>query len=79
MHKIFLEQFSKLGGESMFEVLHEDDAWDVGVLHKAGLVEGSAEELGVPSELVSHFEHGQHDHRNLSEAQVTRLALRWGL
>ena len=63
----------------MFEVLHEDDAWDVGVLHKAGLVEGSAEELGVSSELVSHFEHGRHDHRNLSESQVVRLAMRWGL
>jgi len=63
----------------MFEVEHADDAWDVGVLHKAGLVVGSAEELGVPSELVSHFEHGQHDHRNLSEAQVARLAMRWEL
>ena len=63
----------------MFEVEHADDAWDVGVLHKAGLVEGSAEELGVSSELMSHFEHGQHDHRNLSEAQVARLAMRWGL
>jgi hypothetical protein len=63
----------------MFEVEHEDDAWDVGVLHAAGLVEGSAEELGVRSELLSHFEHGQHDHRNLSESQVARLALRWGL
>jgi hypothetical protein len=63
----------------MFEVEHADDAWDVGVLHRAQLVEGSAEELGVPSELLAHFEHGQHDHRNLSESQVARLAHQWGL
>ena len=61
----------------MFEVRHEDDAWDLGVLHTAGRVEGTAAELGVPAELVEVFEHGQHDHAVLSEARVGVLAARW--
>ena len=61
----------------MFEVMHEDDAWDVGALRAAGLVEGSAEELGVPGEFVEYFEAGQHDHAALSDSRVDQLASRW--
>ncbi len=61
----------------MFDVQHEDDAWDVGVLWGAGLVEGSASELGVPEELEEFFEFGQHDGANLSDARVAQLAQRW--
>ncbi len=63
----------------MFEVRHKDDAWDLGVLHTAGHVEGSAEELGVRAHLVEFFEAGQHDHAALSEARVGVLAARWGV
>ena len=61
----------------MFEVVHEDDAWDVGVLWGAGLVEGSASELGVPQELEEFFEFGQHDGASLSDARIAQLAMRW--
>lgn len=61
----------------MFDVQHEDDAWDVGVLWGAGLIEGSASELGVPQELEEFFEFGQHDGASLSDARVSQLALRW--
>lgn len=61
----------------MFEIMHEDDAWDVGVLSGAGLIEGSASELGIPEELVEFFEHGQHDGANLPESRVHVLAARW--
>ena len=61
----------------MFDVQHEDDAWDVGVLWGAGLVEGSASELGVPQELEEFFEFGQDDGAGLSDARVSQLAQRW--
>ena len=63
----------------MFEVRHEDDAWDLGVLHTAGHVEGCPLLLGVPTHLVESFEHGQHDHAALSEARVDVLAAMWGV
>ena len=61
----------------MFDVQHEDDAWDVGALWGAGFVEGSASELGVPQELEEFFEFGQHDGAALSDARLARLAAQW--
>ena len=61
----------------MFEVRHEDDAWDLGVLFTAGHVRGSTAELGVPVELVEFFAMGQHDHAALSESRVEQLACQW--
>ena len=61
----------------MFHVAHEDDAWDLGVLHRAGHVTGSAVSLGVPVALVEFFEMGRHDHKNLTDVRVETLALRW--
>ena len=61
----------------MFDVQHEDDAWDVGVLWGAGLIDGSASELGIPQELEEFFEYGQHDGANVPESRVLVLAARW--
>tara|TARA_Y100000310_G_scaffold192309_1_gene192264 strand:- start:2045 stop:2233 length:189 start_codon:yes stop_codon:yes gene_type:complete len=61
----------------MFEVLNTDDAWDLGVLSAAGLVDGSASALGVPRELVGHFAAGRSDHANLPNSRVGVLACRW--
>jgi len=61
----------------MFQVLNADDAWDVGVLSAAGLVDGSASALGVPRELVGSFAAGRSDHGNLSGERVGVLAARW--
>jgi len=61
----------------MFEVLNKDDAWDIGVLQAAGLVKGSVKELGVPDELVEHFEAGQHDHGTIAKTRIVILASRW--
>jgi len=63
----------------MFEVLNEDDAWDLGVLRARGLVEGSAKELGVPIEFFDHFAAGQKDHAALAEPRVKKLQYRWDI
>jgi len=68
----------------MFEVEHEDDAWELGVLKAHGFFDSpngsqSAEELGVPSNLVEFFDAGCSDHNNLSDLRVESLALSWGL
>ena len=63
----------------MFEVQHEDDAWDLGVLFVNDFVDGSGSELGVPEHLQKFFAAGCHDARNLSEERVQQLAMRWGV
>tara|TARA_A100001011_G_C13601734_1_gene552360 strand:- start:91 stop:300 length:210 start_codon:yes stop_codon:yes gene_type:complete len=66
----------------MFDVEHEDDAWELGVLKARGFFDSpngskSAEELGVPSTLVEFFEAGLHDHHALSEERVFKFACQW--
>lgn len=66
----------------MFEVQHEDDAWDLGVLKACGFFDSpagsqSAADLGVPVHLVEFFVAGQHDSAALSASRVTQLACRW--
>ena len=63
----------------MFEVMHEDDAWDLGVLFVNDFVDGSGPELGVPEHLQQFFNAGCSDASNLSEERVEILALRWGV
>ncbi len=64
----------------MFEVQHEDDAWDLGVLVKAGLLwDVSPADLGVPEHLAEFFVAGKHDHAALSEVRVEQLASQWGV
>lgn len=68
----------------MFEVRHEDDAWELGVLKACGFFDSpngsqSAPELGVPNGLVKFFDAGRADHNNLSDLRVESLALGWGL
>ncbi len=68
----------------MFEVQHEDDAWDLGVLMADGYFDSPAgsqspEELGIPANLVEFFRAGLHDYRALSSDRVDILAIQWGV
>jgi len=68
----------------VFEVQHEDDAWEIGVLKARGFFDSpvgsqSAESLGVPDSLVEFFDAGLHDHRALSDNRVDILACQWGV
>jgi len=63
----------------MFEVRHEDDAWDLGVLFVNDFVDGSGPELGVPAHLQQFFNAGCSDASALSEERVEILAMRWGV
>ena len=68
----------------MFEVQHEDDAWELGVLTTGGFFDSpngsqSAKELGVPANLVEFFHAGRHDHHALSQERINVLAIQWGV
>jgi len=63
----------------MFEVRHEDDAWELGVLFVHDFVDGSGPELGVPEHLQRFFNAGCSDASNLSDARVDQLASQWGV
>ena len=63
----------------MFEVRHEDDAWELGVLFVHDFVDGSGPELGVPENLQRFFNAGCSDASNLSDARVDQLASQWGV
>ena len=63
----------------MFEVQHEDDAWELGVLFVNDFIDGSGPELGVPECLQKFFNAGCHDARNLSEERVFKFAVQWGV
>ena len=63
----------------MFEVRHEDDAWELGVLFVNDFVHGSGPELGVPEHLQKFFNAGCSDASNLSDARVDQLASQWGV
>ena len=65
----------------MFEVRHEDDAWEIGVLN-ARFFFGDlkdAQELGVGFDLRSAFQAGMHDHCNLTAERVQHFADQWGV
>ena len=66
----------------MFEVQHEDDACELGVLKARGFFDSpagsqSAKELGVPAGLVEFFDAGLHDHQALSDERVFKFATQW--
>ena len=61
----------------MFEVKHEDDAWELGVLFVNDFIDGSGPELGVPAELQKFFNAGCSDASNLAPERVFQLACRW--
>ena len=63
----------------MFDVQHEDDAWEIGVLFVNDFVDGSGSELGVPANLQEFFNAGCSDASNLSEERVFQLASQWGV
>ena len=63
----------------MFDVEHEDDAWELGVLFVNDFVDGSSPELGVPAHLQEFFNAGCSDARNLSEERVFQFACQWGV
>lgn len=63
----------------MFDVEHEDDAWELGVLFANNFVGGSGPELGVPAHLQEFFNAGCSDARNLSEQRVFQFACQWGV
>ena len=63
----------------MFEVRHEDDAWELGVLFVHDFVDGSGPELGVPEHLQRCFNAGCSDASNLSDSRVDQLANQWGV
>ncbi len=63
----------------MFDVQHEDDAWELGVLFVNDFVDGSGPELGVPAHLQEFFNAGCSDASNLSEARVQHFANQWGV
>lgn len=65
-------------GWTRFNVRHEDDAWELGVCHAAGELEGTAESLGVPAHLVEFFEAGKADHKNLSQDRIDQFVCQWG-
>ena len=60
----------------MFEVRHEDDAWELGVLYVNDFIDGSGRELGVPDHLQKFFNAGCSDASNLTEERVFQLACR---
>jgi hypothetical protein len=61
-----------------FHVEHEDDAWELGVCHRAGALVGSALSLGVPVSLIPFFEAGRHDHDALSQDRIDQFVCQWG-
>ena len=66
----------------MFDVEHEDDAWELGVLKACGFFDSpsgslSAKDLGVSASLVEFFEAGCSDARNLSDVRVFKFACQW--
>ena len=63
----------------MFEVRHEDDAWELGVLFVNDFIQGSGPELGVPEHLLQFFSAGTSDASNLSDDRVDQLASQWGV
>lgn len=63
----------------MFDVQHEDDAWELGVLFVNDFIHGSGPELGVPEHLQKFFNAGCSDARNLSDLRVEQIAMSWGL
>ncbi len=63
----------------MFDVEHEDDAWELGVLFVNDFVDVSGPELGVPAHLQAFFNAGCSDARNLSEERVFQFACQWGV
>ena len=63
----------------MFDVEHEDDAWELGVLSVNKFVVGTGPELGVPAHLQEFFNAGCSDARNLSEERVFQFACQWGV
>ena len=63
----------------MFDVEHEDDAWELGVLFVNDFVDGSGPELGVPAHLQAFFNAGCSDARNLSRERVFQFAFKWGV
>ncbi len=63
----------------MFEVRHEDDAWELGVLFVNDFIDGSGPELGVPEHLQKFFNAGCSDASNLSEERVFKFACQWGV
>jgi len=68
----------------MFDVKHEDDAWELGVLKACGFFDSpggsqSAEALGVPADLASFFNAGMHDHKNLADVRIEQFANQWGV
>ena len=63
----------------MFDVEHEDDAWDLGVLYDHDFNDGSAAELGVPDHLLEFFRAGCSDASALSAERIEQLACRWGI
>jgi len=63
----------------MFDVQHEDDAWELGVLFVNDFIHGSGPELGVPERLQKFFNAGCSDASNLSEERVFKLACQWGV
>ena len=63
----------------MFVIQSKTDAWEIGVLSAAGYLDGrTAEELGVPADLVEFFEAGVQDHRNLSDERLDSIAMSHG-
>ena len=65
----------------MFDVEHEDDAWEIGVLN-ARFFFGDlkdAQELGVGFDLRHAFQAGMHDHCNLTDERVLHFADQWGV
>ena len=68
----------------MFDVQHEDDAWELGTLKACGFFDSpsgsrSAKELGVPDNLVEFFNAGCSDASNLSDERVFKFACQWGV
>jgi len=63
----------------MFEVRYRDDAWDLGVLHTAGFITGTVDDLGVPSDLTWIFNEGRSAYTTLSEDRVDILACQRGV
>tara|TARA_B100000700_G_scaffold209228_1_gene230002 strand:+ start:361 stop:570 length:210 start_codon:yes stop_codon:yes gene_type:complete len=65
----------------MFEVEHEDDAWELGVLNARFFFGDlqAAQTLGVGYDLRHAFQAGMHDHCNLTEERILKFACAWGV
>ena len=62
----------------MFDVQHEDDAWELGVLSAAGFIDGTFPDLvGIPDHLREFFNAGRSDASNLSKERVEKFAIQW--